>query len=529
MKILHLEDNPSDALIIERGVQRQGFPASFIQVSSPSEFTAALQVGGFDVVLVDNNLPGYSAEDAITQAKASYPSIPVIVCSGAAQDTEVAASFAAGASDYVLKDHLWQLTAALRRNAKPIAPVSVPMAVAPPPQPAMMLLVDVVQKLSLARGLDAIVDIVRRAARQLTGCDGATFVLRDGPYCYYVDEDAISPLWKGQRFPLETCISGWAMLNSTSAIIPDIYKDARIPHAAYRPTFVHSLAMVPIRSYSPIGAIGNYWAKEHECTPQELMLLEALANTTAVAMENVEMYQNLERQVRERTRELQSVNQELEAFSSAVSHDLRAPLRIMNAELDMAREHAGVLPADSIGKLRESTTRMGSLIDDLLRLSHITRTELQLEQTDLSTIANKIVTRLRNAEPKREVEVRIEPGLSARVDAGLISVVLENLLSNAWKYSSKRELSHIEFGTYRDDAGQLVHRVQDNGAGFNPSHADRLFKPFTRLHDARQFPGVGIGLATVQRIVQRHGGNIWAASDGRTGAQFMFTLGESPT
>lgn len=520
MKILHLEDNPSDALIIERGIQRQGIPATFIQARGPGEYSAALQAGGFDVVLVDNNLPGYSAEDAITEAKTAYPDVPVIVCSGAAMESEVAASFAAGANDYVLKDHLWQLSAALRRNIKPPAPVVAP------PQAAMMLLVDVVQKLSLARGLDAIVDVVRKAARQLTGCDGATFVLRDGPHCYYVDEDAISPLWKGQRFPLETCISGWAMLNSQSAVIPDIYKDSRIPHAAYRPTFVHSLAMVPIRSYAPIGAIGNYWASHHECTPHELMLLEALANTTAVAMENVDVYQNLERQVRERTRELQTVNQELEAFSSAVSHDLRAPLRIMNAELDLAREHAGVLPAASVTRLRESTTRMGSLIDDLLRLSHITRTELYLQQTDLSELAGKIMTRLRNAEPQRRVEVSIAPGLKVTADAGLMGVVLENLLSNAWKYSSKREHARIELSTYRDGADRVVYRVQDDGAGFNPNQADRLFKPFTRLHDARQFPGVGIGLATVQRIVQRHGGDIWAASDGRTGAQFMFTLGE---
>jgi light-regulated signal transduction histidine kinase (bacteriophytochrome) len=129
------------------------------------------------------------------------------------------------------------------------------------------------------------------------------------------------------------------------------------------------------------------------------MLLEALANTTSVAMENVEVYQSLERQVRERTRELQAVNQELEAFSSAVSHDLRAPLRMVNAELDTAREHSGVLPADAITRLRESTAHMGSLIDDLLRLSRITRTELELEKTDLSAIATKIMTRLGNAEP----------------------------------------------------------------------------------------------------------------------------------
>ena len=524
MKILHLEDNPSDSMFVERGVRRQGIEASFIQARTSTEFAAALEAGGFDVVLVDNNLPGYSSHDAISQSKARHPDVPVIVCSGAAQDAEVAASFAAGANDYVLKDYAWQLAAALRRST------SSSKAEGPPSQQAaMLLLVDVVQKLSLARGVDEIVNIVRKAARQLTGSDGATFVLRDGPYCYYVDEDAISPLWKGQRFPLDACISGWAMLNARSTIIPDIYKDPRIPHAAYRPTFVRSLAMVPIRSYAPIGAIGNYWAKEHECTPQEQMLLEALANTTAVAMENVEVYQSLERQVRERTRELQAANQELEAFSFAVSHDLRAPLRIMNADLDTAREHAGVLPADAVARLRESTTRMGSLIDDLLRLSRITRTELQLESADLSNIAGKIMTRLRMAEPTREVAIDIQPQLTAQADMGLMTVVLENLLSNAWKYSSKREVSRIGFGSYRDDAGRTVYCVRDNGAGFDPNYASRLFKPFSRLHDARQFPGVGIGLATVQRIIQRHGGEIWAQSDGQSGAQFMFTLGETST
>ena len=518
MKILHLEDNPSDSMFVERGVQRQGIKATFIQARCPAEFTAALEAGGFDVVLVDNNLPGYSADDAIAHSKARYPQIPVIVCSGAARDADVAASFAAGANDYVLKDHAWQLAAALRRTTQ------TPLTTPPGGQESMLLLVDVVQKLSLARGLDQIIEIVRKAARQLTGCDGATFVLRDGPYCYYADEDAISPLWKGQRFPLETCISGWAMLNAKSAIIPDIYQDSRIPHAAYRPTFVRSLAMVPIRSYAPIGAIGNYWASHHQCTPQEQMLLEALANTTAVAMENVDVYQNLERQVRDRTRELQTANQELEAFSSAVSHDLRAPLRSMSADLDMARDHAGVLPAESVERLRESTTHMGALIDDLLRLSRISRAELEIEHTDLSSIASKIMTRLRNAEPQRDAQITIQPGLTAQADAGLIGVVLENLLSNAWKYSSKREVSRIEFSSYQDDACRVVYRVHDNGAGFDANYADRLFKPFARLHDVRQFPGVGIGLATVQRIVQRHGGAIWATSDGRSGAQFMFTL-----
>jgi putative two-component system response regulator len=155
-------------------------------------------------------------------------------------------------------------------------------------------LVSVIQDLSLARSVREIQAIVRAAARRLTGADGATFVLRDGNRCHYADEDAISPLWKGQRFELSRCISGWAMLNRRPAVIEDIYADDRIPHDAYRRTFVKSLAMVPIRTRDPIGAIGNYWARRHDPTPHEVELLQALADSTAVAMENVRAYAELE-------------------------------------------------------------------------------------------------------------------------------------------------------------------------------------------------------------------------------------------
>ncbi|MGA8225170.1 MAG: diguanylate cyclase, partial [Xanthobacteraceae bacterium] len=156
---------------------------------------------------------------------------------------------------------------------------------------------------------------MRAAARELTGADGATFVLRDNGYCYYADENAISPLWKGKRFPMEACISGWAMLNRKPAFIEDIYQDARIPHEAYRPTFVKSLAMVPIRTLDPVGAIGNYWATMREPSEQEVRLLQALADSTAVAMENVQVYRELEQRVEARTAELQAANQEIRTLS----------------------------------------------------------------------------------------------------------------------------------------------------------------------------------------------------------------------
>jgi tRNA A-37 threonylcarbamoyl transferase component Bud32 len=174
-------------------------------------------------------------------------------------------------------------------------------------------LVVVVQRLSLARDLARVQEIVRRAARRLTGADGATFVLRDGDRCFYADEDAIAPLWKGQRFPMSACISGWSMLNRRPAIIDDIYADSRIPHDAYRPTFVKSLVMVPIRTLDPIGAIGNYWASPHHPSPAEGKLLQALADTTAVALENVGVFTELEDRVKARTAELETANRRLES------------------------------------------------------------------------------------------------------------------------------------------------------------------------------------------------------------------------
>jgi len=155
-------------------------------------------------------------------------------------------------------------------------------------------LIETIQQLSLARSVSQIQAIVRHTARRLTGADGATFVLRDRDMCHYADEDAIAPLWKGQRFPMSACISGWVMLNREHAMVPDIYADDRIPADAYRPTFVKSLLMVPIRRLAPIGAIGNYWAEHHEPSDREVMLLQALADSTAVAMENVRMIAELE-------------------------------------------------------------------------------------------------------------------------------------------------------------------------------------------------------------------------------------------
>ena len=183
---------------------------------------------------------------------------------------------------------------------------------------AMERLLMVVQDLSLARSLDRIMEIVRVAARELTASDGASFVLRDNGYCYYADEDAIAPLWKGQRFPMNICIGGWAMFNHQPAIVEDVSNDERVPHIAYQPTFIKSMVMVPIRTQEPIGAIGTYWAIHHQPTLEEVKILQALADITSVAIENVQVYSELEQRVKDRTIALEQEIEERKAAQAEV-------------------------------------------------------------------------------------------------------------------------------------------------------------------------------------------------------------------
>lgn len=391
-------------------------------------------------------------------------------------------------------------------------------------------LIGVVQQLSLARDIQTVMEIVRRAARELTGSDGSTFVMRDGDQCFYADENAIEPLWKGLRFPMKACVSGWAMLNRQSVVIEDIYLDPRIPIDAYRPTFVKSLAMVPIRTLAPVGAIGNYWAKCHRATAEEMALLQALADSTSIALENIHLYDEMEQRVKDRTAELAAANKELEAFSFSVSHDLRAPLRVIDGFSRMLLEESGHgLDEEGLiclARIRSATENMSHLIEALLKLARLSRADLVREHVDLTKMANELSAELQRTSPGRKVILAISEGVSASGDPGLLRIVLENLLSNAWKYTSKRDIAHISFGCQLDAASQSpVYYVKDDGAGFDMAYAQDLFGAFRRLHSQAEFPGTGVGLATVQRIVQRHGGRIWAEAAINQGAAFYFTLG----
>ena len=237
---------------------------------------------------------------------------------------------------------------------------------------------------------------------------------------------------------------------------------------------------------------------------------------------------HLEELVSERTRELEAANRELEAFAYSVSHDLRAPLRAIDGfshalEEDCA-DAVGAQGLDYLRRVRAASQHMGELIDDILQLSRVTRGELEWSRIDLSEQAALIIERLQEAEPEHRVEVRVMPGMQVAGDSTLLAVMLENLIGNAWKYTGGRDAACIEVGV-QDQDGERVYFVKDNGAGFDMRYAGKLFGIFQRLHRADEFEGTGIGLATVQRIVERHNGRVWADAEVGRGATFFFTLG----
>lgn len=240
-----------------------------------------------------------------------------------------------------------------------------------------------------------------------------------------------------------------------------------------------------------------------------------------------QLNRELERRVQDRTNQLQASNQELEAFAYSVSHDLRAPLRGINGwSLALLEDYGSTLDRDAhqyLDRVRAETQRMGVLIDDLLKLSRLTRVPLQRESVDLTALARAIAGRLREAEPRRSMDFAIQDGLSMDGDSRLLEIVLSNLFSNAVKFTGFEARAQIEFGQTRHQ-DQLAFFVRDNGVGFDMAHANMLFGAFQRLHKSAEFPGTGIGLATAQRVLRRHGGRIWADAQPHQGATFYFTI-----
>jgi signal transduction histidine kinase len=391
-------------------------------------------------------------------------------------------------------------------------------------------LLTAVSDLSSARELSSVTKVVRVAARALTGADGVTFVLKEQDHCFYADEDAISPLWKGRRFPLQICISGWVMRHRTAVAIRDIYQDDRIPHDAYRPTFVKSLLMVPVRPEEPVAAIGAYWADEHEATEDERGTLESLARAASLALVNVQLWSDLTSALeREQLARVEAERAQLVAetanrlkdqFLSAVSHELRTPLNVMQGWLWQLDR--GVPTPErykvAVSTLQRNTALQARLVEDLLDVSRAVsgRLALDLQPTDLSwAVRGAAEGAEREARAKGlTLSCHIEAGLPlVHADAERVGQIARNLLSNAIKFtpSGGRIDVRVEAGP-----AAVALTVRDTGVGIPSDFLPFVFDQFRQADGraTRRFGGLGIGLTIVQQLVSLHGGVVSASSDG---------------
>lgn len=416
---------------------------------------------------------------------------------------------------------------------QPVDPLPLPDMHSDPPARdlsfnAARRLVRIIQDLSLARDLERVIAIVRRGARELTGADGATFILREGEVCYYVDEDAISPLWKGKRFPVSACISGWVMLNRQPAVIEDIYSDPRIPADAYRPTFVKSLAMVPIRREAPIGAIGIYWSRKYRSTAEEGELLQALADSTSIAMENIGLYTEL----RQRAKETEEAARVKSQFVSNVSHELRTPINsILGYAALLHDEIYGPISSEQINAteaILRNARELLSLIESILDLSRMDagRLSVQAAPVNLSDLLDETIRSVKPFVEKKSVALRwqLDHLPMIRSDTGKTKQILTNLLSNAIKFTHTGEIAIT--------AKNMPHRqgieigIADTGIGMRAEDLPRIFDPFyqSQADSTRPLDGVGLGLAIVKELVSLLQGEISVESEVGKGSTFTLFL-----
>lgn len=387
---------------------------------------------------------------------------------------------------------------------------------APPPEAT--LLVTTLHELAMQTELDGVIEVIRRRARPLVGADGVTFVLRDGDEVFYAEEDAIAPLWRGRRFPASACISGWVMLHDAVVTIDDIYLDARIPHDAYRPTFVKSLAMIPIRRGAPLGALGAYWARTHRASGRELMLLEALANAASIAVHNGELL-----------REARAAAHARDEFLGSAAHELRTPLASAMLHVEAGERLARAANASEIvaklGKARAAGRRLASLIDRLLEFA--TRLEgkqkLQFAPLDLQEVVEAVCERLAPIAEQSACSMRVT--VSGRT-AGVwsyeeLDAILSNLLGNAIRYAPR---SRIEVDVNGTDANFVLLSVSDHGPGIESRLRARVFQRYERGVSAIEQPGFGLGLAIVRDAVEQHDGTIAMEDTPGGGTTFRIKL-----
>lgn len=381
--------------------------------------------------------------------------------------------------------------------------------------PEAETLIDLVRDLSQASCHAEITRKITRAIRRLTGADGATFVMKEGECCYYADEDAIAPLWKGQRFPLGQCISGWAMDNRATQVIDDIRTDGRHPDLAYRPTFVRSLVIAPVGTDAPVAAIGAYWARAAHPRPRDIATVEAIAHAAALALQNLELVHSLRAAADTKTRLL-----------TAVGHDLRQPMQAVALFASVLEGEAKTATAqNAVGQLNAAVDRMANLLGSIIALADLDGGAVAANRQPV-TVDELLVPldpeMTAAAAAKGIAFVRVPCRAVVETDPGLMAAVLRNLMTNAIRYT---EHGKVLVGARRHGREVCI-IVADSGIGIDPAQQAAIFEEFYQVGNSnRDFTaGTGVGLAIVRRLIDILGHRIHLRSIEGRGSLFTVIL-----
>ena len=500
LRLLIVEDSKDDADQLLRVLRPAGYEPAYEIVDTLSAMRTALEYHDWDVITSDHSMPQFSAPAALALAKELRPNAPFIVVSGE-NDIDLAVSLMrGGARDYIRKEELGRLVPTVEQVMR-----EVEMGRERQRAEHALQVSEVRYRRLFETAQDGILIL-----------DAETGRITDvNPYLMkmlgYSRNDFVGKkLWEIGTFKDSDASKSTFLELQTQGYVR--YEDLPLEASDGR--------QVDVEFVSNVYVVGD--EKVIQCNIRNITRRKEAEAT--VHQVNAELQQSLQ----DRTAQMEVLDNEAENFNHSISHDLRAPLRRIAGFAQALEEgYAGKLDNEGqqlLQKIRASTAHLGTLLDALMEVARVARTELRRESVDLSAVVRRLAAELEQGDPHRRLEFVIAPGITANGDARLLEKALENLLNNAYKFSVKRVPARIEFGVAPQSNGRVAYFVRDNGVGFEMAYADKLFVPLQRLHSANEFPGAGVGLATVERIVRLHGGRVWAEGAENTSATFYFTL-----
>jgi len=502
LKMLILEESKIDTALVVDELKQGGFDLFSERVDTAETMKTALSKEPWDVIVSDYTMSRFSALAALAVLQHSGLDIPFIIVSGSIGEEIAVEALKKGANDYLMKGNLARLVPAIERETR-----------------------EVQERKTRKQVEDALKETENTYRRLVDGVKDYGIFMLD-PQGKVLSWNAGAERITGYTTDeiLGQAFSMFYLEEDIQQDKPEIELKAALAHGGFesesirvrngQKTFYAQVVITPV--YHELGQLIGYSVITRDITERK----DAEEKIKVLAAE-------LEQRVRERTDQLEQVNRELESFSYSVSHDLQAPVRnLLSLCKKLLSRYGNQLDEEGntfLEYIMESGQQIHLLINDLLNLSRVSQNTLRLTTINLSEMVNDVVRNLKARDPDRQVEVEITKGISVTGDASLLKIALQNLLENAWKFTSKIPQATIIFGEIPYQ-GKVAYFIRDNGVGFDPAYQDRLFTAFQRLHGADEYPGSGIGLATVQRIIHRHGGKVWAKGDIDHGACFYFTL-----